>query len=280
MRVRVAGLCALLALSITACSGANPPATAANAASPAGQTAIGTKAGSGTATQPVQTAQTTLTAAPAEVRQAITASLRSAKVDSRISDVMPTGMNGLYWVTFEDMPPVYASADGKYLFQGEMLQIVNGEISSGSAKLQQAHARRLLSQVRAADMVTFPATGPKRAQVFVFTDIDCGYCRKLHSEIQQINSRGIEVHYLAWPRSEESVAPMEAVWCSKDRRAAMTRSKLGLPVQVPRCSNPVLAQRTLGMQIGVQGTPAIFNEAGEYLGGYLPAAELAGKLGL
>ena len=90
-----------------------------------------------------------------------------------------------------------------------------------------------------------------------------------------INARGIEVRYLAWPRSQESVPKMEAIWCSQDRNAAMNQAKSGADIQAPSCSNPVQAQMALGASLGVRGTPAIFTQSGQQIGGYLPAAELA-----
>ena len=119
-------------------------------------------------------------------------------------------------------------------------------------------------------MIIYPAKGETKAVVYAFTDADCGYCRKLHSEMDDINARGIEVRYLAWPRSQESVPKMEAIWCSQDRNAAMDQAKMGANVQ---------AHMALGSRLGVRGTPAIFTEAGEQVGGYLPAAQLAQAVG-
>ncbi len=73
---------------------------------------------------------------------------------------------------------------------------------------------------------------------------------------------------------------MEAIWCSEDRNAAMDQAKMGANVQAPSCANsPVQAQMDLGIALGVRGTPAIFTEAGQQVGGYLPAAQLAEAVG-
>jgi thiol:disulfide interchange protein DsbC len=101
----------------------------------------------------------------------------------------------------------------------------------------------------------------------------------LHEEMADINARGIEVRYLAWPRSQESVPKMEAIWCSQDRNAAMDQAKMGANVQAPNCATPVQEHMALGARLGVRGTPAIFTEAGQQVGGYLPAAQLAQAVG-
>jgi len=46
------------------------------------------------------------------------------------------------------------------------------------------------------------------------------------------------------------------------------------------CENPVIAHYTLGQEIGVNGTPAIVLDSGELWPGYLPANELAKRLGI
>jgi len=115
----------------------------------------------------------------------------------------------------------------------------------------------------------------------VFTDIDCGYCRKLHGEIDQFNAKGITVRYLAFPRSgigAPSYNKAVSVWCDKDPQAAMTRAKNGETLPKADCDNPVKEQYELGQLIGVQGTPAIIMEDGALLPGYVPAAKLAAAL--
>lgn len=128
-------------------------------------------------------------------------------------------------------------------------------------------------------MIIYPAKGVTKSVIYAFTDADCPYCAKLHEEMEDINARGIEVRYLAWPRSQESIPKMEAIWCSEDRNAAMDQAIMGANVQAPSCNSPVKSQIDLGMALGVRGTPAIFTESGQQVGGYLPAAQLAQAVG-
>jgi thiol:disulfide interchange protein DsbC len=128
-------------------------------------------------------------------------------------------------------------------------------------------------------MIVFKPKGEVKHTVTIFTDIDCGYCRQLHREMAKINDLGIEVHYLFYPRTgrdTESWEKADKVWCARDRNGALTRAKLGGEVPEAKCaSTPVETHYTLGKRIGVRGTPAVFTENGDYIGGYLAPNSLA-----
>ncbi|MNF31627.1 Thiol:disulfide interchange protein DsbC precursor [compost metagenome] len=116
----------------------------------------------------------------------------------------------------------------------------------------------------------------------MFTDTDCGYCQKLHSEVTELNRLGVEVRYVAFPRQglqSPAYTEMVNVWCAKDPQAAMTAAKSRQPVTTAQCDNPVAKQYALGQMIGVSGTPAIVLANGKLIPGYQPAAQLA-KLAL
>jgi thiol:disulfide interchange protein DsbC len=123
----------------------------------------------------------------------------------------------------------------------------------------------------------------RKATISVFTDVDCGYCRKLHLEVPELNARGIEVRYLAFPRqgtTSPSFDKLVSAWCAADRNDAITRLKRGETIPRKSCANPVERQYVLGHQMGVEGTPAIIFEDGSLHPGYAPAADLAKLLGL
>lgn len=224
-------------------------------------------------------------AAVAGPEDVIRAKLKVAMPDAQIISVRLTPA-GLYQVTAKGYEPVYATADGRYLFQGELLEIQGNRVVNVEDVGLAEQRKTALAQLSPGDTVNFPAVGGKpKAVVHVFTDVDCGYCRKLHAEIDQINKLGIEVRYLAFPRSGENTAgsrKLDNVWCAKDRQSAMTQSKLGKAVpEAPKlCKSPVSRQYELGVELGVRGTPAIFSADGAQVGGYLPAAALAKALGI
>ena len=221
----------------------------------------------------------TSTGNDATVVDALQANLKASGIEEKVISAVPTDMDGIYWVTAEGLPPFFADKAGKHIIQGQIIAVGQGAPVDISAALVATTAQEALKAVDKKDMVIYPAKGATKAIIYAFTDADCGYCRKLHSEIDDINARGVEVRYLAWPRSQESVPKMEAIWCSEDRHAAMNQAKIGANIQAPSCVNPVQEHMALGTKLGVRGTPAIFTEAGQQIGGYLPAAQLAEAAG-
>ena len=215
----------------------------------------------------------------AAVVKALQANLNTSGIEENIISAVPTDMDGIYWVTAEGLPSFFTDKSGKHIIQGQIIAVGEALPVDISAALVASTAQEALKAVDKKDMVIYPAIGETKSVVYAFTDADCGYCRKLHEEMDDINARGIEVRYLAWPRSQESVPKMEAIWCSQDRKAAMNQGKMGADVQAPSCANPVQEHMALGAKLGVRGTPAIFTESGQQIGGYLPAAELAQAVG-
>jgi thiol:disulfide interchange protein DsbC len=193
-------------------------------------------------------------------------------------DIRPSPVEGL-WEVAVGTQIVYLTEDGRYLFRGNLQDLSTGQ---NLTELRQATMRSdLMAGLDEGEMIIF---GPKQAKhtITVFTDIDCGYCRKLHQEIGAFNELGIRVRYVFYPRSgpgTESWAKAEAVWCSPDRNAAMTRAKRGETVEAEPCgTTPVADQYKLGNEVGVRGTPAIVTDTGEMLPGYVPAGRLAAYL--
>lgn len=197
---------------------------------------------------------------------------------SKPEDFRPAPIAGLYeYAHGADI--VYVTADGRHVIDGDVFELAS---QANLTERRRREARlALIGKVPEADMVIF---GPRTARytVTVFTDVDCTYCRKLHSEIAQYNDLGIRVRYLFYPRSgpdTESWGKAEAVWCSRDRNDAMTRAKKGETVKSTKCdARAVKSDYELGQDVGLRGTPAIILPDGELLGGYLPPAMLIKQL--
>lgn len=211
----------------------------------------------------------------AAVVKALQANLKASGIEEEIISAVPTDMDDIYWVTASGLPSFFTDKSGKHIIQGQIIAVGQDAPVDISGALVAKAAQDALKTVDKKDMVIYPAKGATKSVVYAFTDADCPYCTKLHEEMGDINARGIEVRYLAWPRSEGSIPKMEAIWCSEDRKAAMDQAKMGANVQAPSCNSPVKEQIELGMSLGVRGTPAIFTESGQQIGGYLPAAQLA-----
>jgi len=209
-----------------------------------------------------------------EATQAITEALRRAMPTLKPDSVTASKMPGLYEVIVG--PKLfYTSADGKYVIQGSLIDVAAQEDLT-EPRLMGARVGSL-KKVGDAKMILFKPKTPKYG-LYVFTDIDCGYCRKLHSEINQYLDQGIEVHYLFFPRAGEGSPSWDkavSVWCAKDRQSALTKAKKGENIETKQCDNPVKEHMELGNALGAQGTPMLVTEKGTVLPGYVPAAQLA-----
>jgi len=197
--------------------------------------------------------------------------------DMKIDDVRPSPMQGVYEVSMGG-DVTYISADGRYLIAGDMYEIDSRTNLTENGR--QKSRMQALAKLDEKDMIVFKPQKVKYT-ITVFTDVECGYCRKLHSEIAQLNDRGVQVRYLAYPRAgpgTDDWAKMEAVWCSIDRKKAITEAKAGKTVKAAQCSTPIAKQYQLGEKLGVRGTPAIFTDGGEYIGGYLAPDQMVSKL--
>ncbi|HUP92600.1 MAG TPA: DsbC family protein [Solimonas sp.] len=196
-------------------------------------------------------------------------------------DINPAGVPGLYEVR-QGFLFGYVTADGKILIQGDMINLETGEELTENRRKRDRIA--LLDKLGESNMIVFSPDKPQDVKhtISVFTDIDCGYCRKFHREIADYTAQGIKVRYLFYPRTgpqSESFKKAEAVWCSSDRKMALTRAKGGAPlVGDPKCENPIQREWELGQQFQLKGTPMIVLPDGEVVNGYVPAEALAQRL--
>ena len=217
------------------------------------------------------------------VAAALLAKLKAARTDLEYSLPRQSAVPGLYEVSVKGGPTLYVSADGAYFVAGDLFAVGPGGFTNLAEQKRDADRRSALSAIKPADMIVFAPPNPK-ATITVFTDVDCGYCRKFHKEVPQLNAMGIAVHYLAFPRAglgSSSFRKIATAWCSPDRGAMLTRMKNGEDVPENVCDgNPVAAQYALGEQLGVTGTPALVLEDGTLIPGYQPADELARLLGV
>jgi thiol:disulfide interchange protein DsbC len=207
---------------------------------------------------------------PPEVRTKVVSKLQGVKP----SDVSSSPIPGLYEVTMGGLV-AYVSEDGKFLVSGDVYDL-ESQTNLTAGRRSSARAKALAA-VREEDMIIFSPANPKMT-VTVFTDIDCGYCRKFHSQISEYNKAGIRVRYMSYPRTgpgTSSWAKSESVWCAADRKDALTRAKRDEAVKSKSCGDALIkSQYELGDDLGVEGTPAIFTTSGDYVGGYLPPAQL------
>jgi thiol:disulfide interchange protein DsbC len=207
------------------------------------------------------------------IRQALAKSMPSVKVGS----IKPSEIKGLYEVAIGGNI-VYVSEDGKYLVQGHLVDVA-ARVDLTEEKLSGVR-KQAIEKLGLDKMIVFK---PKESKytVSIFTDIDCGYCRKLHSEIDQYMAQGITIQYLFFPRAgkgSDSYNKAVSVWCADDRKAALTAAKKGDTPPAKTCDNPVDEHMQLAEEFEVKGTPMIVTEKGNIFPGYLPAKQLAEAL--
>ena len=168
----------------------------------------------------------------------------------------------------------YITDDGRFLIDGDIYD-VDKHVNLSALK-RQAGTAKAIEAMGEENMIVFSPDKPDYT-VSVFTDVECGYCRKLHREINQYMDAGIKIRYLSFPRAgKNSSAYNKAVsaWCAKDQKAALTRAKNGQPIESLHCDNPIDEQMALGESMGINGTPTMVLESGEILPGYVPAKKL------
>ncbi len=213
-------------------------------------------------------------ATPVDARAELAAKLPGIEA----KDIRESPVPGLYEVMV-GARIVYVSADGRFLLNGQMIDLAN------QANLTEDR----LSDVRAewaagldeSRMVIFEPAGDTRHTITVFTDIDCGYCRTMHKDIDGLLTQGVRVRYLLYPRNgpgTESAKKADHVWCSADRNDALTRAKAGKRVTAPACETPIIANFELGRTVPVTGTPTLITEGGNLIPGYLETAKLVAEL--
>ncbi|MGE4657795.1 MAG: DsbC family protein [Gammaproteobacteria bacterium] len=195
-------------------------------------------------------------------------------------DIQDSVIPGIYEVAVgSDI--AYVTTDGRYLLQGDLYDLSN---SINLTEERRAQARiSMLAGVDSDSMIIFrPENGEVRHTVTMFTDIDCGFCRQFHRDIDKVNALGIEVRYLFYPRTgpdTDSWEKADKVWCAVDRVKAFNVAQVGGPVPEKLCKNtPVNGHWDLGRLVGVRGTPAIYTQTGIQVGGYMPPDALLARL--
>ena len=214
----------------------------------------------------------------------LSAALEVGNTGLKVGTVKTSEIPGLYEVQFVNGPMVYATTKGDFFIVGDIFGVGPSGYVNLAEKRRDGERVEQLAALDTDDMIVFSPEGEKRASVTVFTDVSCFYCQKLHKEVPELNKRGVEVRYLAYPRAgvgSEAYKQLASAWCADDKLATMTALKNRETVPENVCAgNPVADQYLLGQKMGVRGTPAIVTESGQMIPGYQSADDLMVTLGL
>jgi len=208
----------------------------------------------------------------------ITRSLRIILPDETVTGIKPTPFANLYEVALGPNV-IYMSGDGRYVFRGDLMDMQ--ERLNISEQVRSSARMEIFANLTSKEYIEFSPDQPEHV-IYVFTDVDCSYCRRLHRDVPVLNEHGIGVRYLAYPRGgvgSRSFETMQAVWCASDRKQALTDAKNGVQFTSQKCKNPVADEYQLGQKLGVRGTPGIYTETGDELSGYAPPDELIKMVG-
>jgi len=203
--------------------------------------------------------------------------IRSLAPNAKDIAISETPIDGVLMVQIQG-DIVYATSDGKYLIQGRVIDMETREDLTEGAKSN--IRKELMGEIDSTQQIVFAPKDPKY-ELTVFTDIDCGYCRKLHEQVPDYNKEGIAIRYMAFPRAgvgSRSFEKAVSVWCADDKQAAMTSAKAGQEMAPAQCENPVADQYRLGVAMGVTGTPALLTADGQLIPGYVPPVQLRQRL--
>ncbi|ACR11445.1 protein-disulfide isomerase DsbC [Teredinibacter turnerae T7901] len=219
-----------------------------------------------------------------QAEENIRKSLMVANENLRIRKIQPSVIPGMYEVQIMGKGIIYMEENGQYFIDGQMLHLDGKKIVNVTDESMTGLRKDLLATVNKDDAIVFSPKGEVKASISVFTDVDCGYCQKLHREVPALNDMGIEVRYLAYPRAglnSMSYQKIASAWCADDPRKALTALKNREDIAMNVCEgNPVASEYELGQQMGVTGTPAIVLDSGVLIPGYMPAKNLAERIGV
>ncbi len=216
-----------------------------------------------------------------EPSKEILAGVKNLAPTAKVSSVVETPIKGVSEIVIETGrggEVYYISNDGKYLLNGNMIDTTSREDLTENKK--SGIRKGIVEKFGEKQRIDFIPDDMKH-HLTVFTDIDCGYCRKLHNQIDEYNAMGIGISYLFFPRSGINTPSFDkavTVWCSEDQQAAMTNAKSGVNIEQKKCDNPVKEQYEAGKAAGVTGTPAMVLDNGKLLPGYLPPQALLDRI--
>lgn len=211
----------------------------------------------------------------------VKAKFKAMLPDVVINNIVQSPVADFYQIQVDSGKVFYMSKDGKYLLQGYLFDLAGKEPKNLTLGAEEKFVAKLVSGISRSKMVIYPAKGTAKAYITIFTDTTCPYCHRLHQEVPMLNSNGIEVRYLAYPRegfASRGFEELQRVWCADNKNEAMDQLMNEVPVKsIKKCDNPVIEQYVLGQKIGIRGTPAIILQNGHIIPGYQPANQLVNE---
>ena len=194
---------------------------------------------------------------------------------ANVRNVTPSPIPGLFEVQVNN-EIFYTDSNAKYLIQGEMVELASG---NNLTTKRQEDINRIkwsdLPQAQAFKVVR----GNGSRQIAVFSDPNCGYCKRLEKTLQQLDNVTI-YNYLIPILSADSALKSKQIWCAADQQKIWNDwmlNNLG-PSGKSDCANPIDKNLTLAKNYGINGTPTIFFTDGSRFPGAVQLADIEKKL--
>ncbi len=197
----------------------------------------------------------------------------SLKVDSVLRGPMPN----LYEVRI-GTDIFYTDEKAQYLIMGQIQDLKSGK-NYTQDRLDGLAVDAVFDPNNKTNALKLVKGNGKR-EIAVFEDANCGYCKKLRSELEKLTDVTIYT-YLVPILSQDSETKMRNVWCAKDRNKSYDEWMLrGVsPASADeRCAAPIEANQALARNLRVTGTPALFFSNGKRVPGFIDAGQIEQQL--
>lgn len=215
------------------------------------------------------------TPACAQVEQQIKTEIqKKLGANAKVRSVSPSPVSGIYEVLVGN-DIFYTDASGKYLIQGEIIEIASGK---NITEQRQADLNRIkwsdLNQANAFKVVR----GNGARQLAIFSDPNCGYCKRLEKSLQQLDNVTIYT-YLIPILSADSQQKSKQIWCATDPNKAYIDWMINgiTPNGKSDCANPLDKNMAFAKTYGITGTPTIFFTDGSRFPGAVQISDIEKK---
>lgn len=193
-----------------------------------------------------------------------------------IQHVGKTPIKGIYEVIIGGQL-LYTDEDGEYLIAGNIIDIKK------QTNLTEERMRKLFRVNVAAlpvELAIKTVRGNGSRKLYVFSDPDCPFCRKLEQELVGINNVTIYTFLFPLDMHPKAADRSRAIWCSADKSKAWIdlMTKNIEPKAAAKCADPIAKTLALGQQLRVNSTPTVFLANGERIAGAVPRAELEKRM--
>ncbi len=186
-----------------------------------------------------------------------------------IDEVSKTPMPGVFEVRVNQSELFYTDAQGNYLIQGSLID-ARARVNLTEQRLQKLTAIAF-KDLPLKDAFTVVRGNGKR-QLVVFSDPNCGYCKRLERELLKVDD--VTIHVLLYPiLGADSAEKARHIWCAKDKAKTYAdwMMREALPAAADCDTAAVARNFEFGKKHRVTGTPTLVFADGSRVPGAIGA---------